>query len=219
MERIKVVLGLFVLAVVLSLSSDANAQRRMISSREWMLPLSNPTVKFWEKSRRVEMTDETLANGAIVKSVLTINEVFLPDHSRYYRKEITDGVTTEFEQIKIGYMQYTRKNSEPWTKVDLRGSGTGSGNGTGGGVSTRCDQFSVEDVILNGKQVQLYEMLSINSDTNELTFTESRRWIASDGLLHRQEYVSGKLSPREETIRTVTTYEYDPNIKIEAPIK
>lgn len=220
MGSMKFVLGLFVLAVVLSLGVEANAQRRMISAREYMLPLSAPKERSWEKSRREETTDETFANGAVVRSVVTVNEVLLPDHSRYYGKETVDGVTTEFEQIKIEFMLYKRTNKGPWTKIDLRGSGgTGSGNGSGAGISRLCDQYSVEDVVINSKQAKLYEAIVINSDTNELKFNEVRRWVSDTGLPYREEVVSGKLSPREETKRTVTTYEYDPNIKIEAPIK
>ena len=219
MERFKFVFGLLVLAVVLSVSVEANAQRRLISAREFMLPLSNPAVKIYDKSRRVESTDETFANGAVVKLIMIVEEVQLPDNSRYYRKTTAGGLVSEIEVINVDYMSYTRKDNGPWTKVDTRGAGSGSGNGSGFDTSRECDQYSVEEVILNGRQVHLYEWILINRDTNELKFSESRRWLGEGSLPYREESVSGKLYPREETNRRIVTYEYDPAIKIEAPIK
>jgi hypothetical protein len=67
--------------------------------------------------------------------------------------------------------------------------------------------------------VQLFEWVLINANGPELMFTELRKWIGEDGLPYREETVRGKLSPREETAKRVVTYEYDPKIKIEAPIK
>ncbi len=225
MGSIKFVVGLFVLGVVLSLSVDANAQRRIISEREYMLPFSHPMARVWEMSRRVETTDETFVGGSVVKSAVTITEILLPDREHLYTKKTEGGVVSEFELITIQFMQYTRKDGGPWSKVDLRvsggtggfGGGMGIGKGTGLDASAQNVQYSVEDVVLNGKRVRLYEAISTSSDTNEPKFNEVRRWLHGSGLPNREETVSGKLSPREETAKRVTTFEYDPAIKIEAP--
>ena len=116
-------------------------------------------------------------------------------------------------------MQYTRKDGGIWTKVDLGQSRYGSGNASGSASSRQCDQYSVDTTSINGRPMQLFEWLSIDAFTNELLFHEMRKWIGDDGLPYREEDVKGKLSPREETKRIVTTYDYDPSIKIEAPIK
>lgn len=220
MNRVNLFLGLFAIISGLVFSIDVYAQRKIITSKEYYEGISKPGVKYYEKSRRVETTEETITDGVVTKSALRINEALLPNRDRKYAKITEGGKVSEFEQITIDYMQYTRKDGAAWTKVDLRQSGYGSGSGTGvGGSSRQCDQYSVDSTSINGRSMQLFEWLLIDSNGNELLFHEMRKWIGDDGLPYRGEDVKGKLSPREEIKRTVTTYEYDPTIKIEAPIK
>ena len=82
-----------------------------------------------------------------------------------------------------------------------------------------CTQYTVEAVFLNGMSVKLFERLDIRTVGDELRFAESRNWIGEDGLPYREENVSGRLSPRIEMARETVTFDYNPNIKIEAPVK
>jgi len=218
-KRINIIFGLIAVVSVFMLADDVAAQRKIITSKEYYEGVSRPGVKYYDKSRRVETTDETFANGMLTKSHFRVNEVLLPNRNRSYAKLTEGDKVTEVEQITIDHMQYNRKDNEPWTKVDLRKSGSGSGSGVSGGTSRQSSQYSVEATFINGRSVQLFEWLLVNGDGAELAFNEMRRWIGDDGLPYREEDVKGKLSPREETSKRVVTYEYDPNIKIEAPIK
>ena len=216
MKRVHFLVGLLIFGV-LAVLTETPAQSKIIKSQEYYEGIGKPGVKWYEKSRRVETSDETFANGATTRSVINISEVLLPDHRRQYTKTTEPGKVSEFEQITIDYMQYTRKDGGDWTKTDLRQ--LGQGTGTGVGISRRCDQYSVEMSSLNGRSMQLFNWLSIDGNGDELMFRDVRKWIGEEGLPYREEELTGKLSPRDETGRRITTYEYDPNIKIEAPIK
>jgi hypothetical protein len=213
-------LWLLTLLLVFALASFSEliAQRQIISSREYSEAAYNRENKWYEKSRRVVSIDETFSNGAVTKSIMIVSEVLLPDKERFYSKSTSGNKVAEYERIKIDYMEYTRIDGGAWTKVDLRQTGGTGGLSTGSG-STSCDQYSVEATWLNSMSVQLFEALTIENKGNELWFRESRHWIGENKLPYQTEMVKGKFSPRDVTSRLVTTYEYDPAIKIEAPIK
>lgn len=219
MKRTNLVFAFAVVVSTFVFCSHVEAQRKVITSKEYFEGVSRTGVKYYDKSRRVETTDETIANGVVTRSVLQVHEVLLPNLSRNYTKTKEGDKVTEWEQITIDHMQYTRKDGGNWTKVDLRQAGYGSGSGSGSGSSQQCSQFSVESAFLDGRAVEMFEWLLVDGSSKELSFRELRKWIGPDGLPYREENILGKLVPREEKEKRVTTYEYEPNIKIEAPIK
>jgi hypothetical protein len=176
-------------------------------------------VAWRERSRRVEYIAETITDGVVTTSNTYVSEYLLPDRKRYYSQKVEDGKVTEFEQITIDHWEYTRTDGGAWKKVDLRGQAGGTGYGSGSGsAGMSCRQFSVENVIISGVSAKLFESLDVTSLGQELSFHESKHWIGEDGTPHRTEQFKGRLHPRVETFREITTYDYNPNIKIEAPI-
>lgn len=152
---IPLVLAVWVLAFFVLV---ANAQKTPITRGEfndaslsrWRSGLSN-------RAHRIETREETIDNGVVTKSHTSISETLPPDRTRYYTVTAENGKKSEYEQIKIDYMMYTRHDSGPWTKVDLRKqSGTGFGSGTGS-ASMSCAQYTVEDTFLDGVPVKLFE--------------------------------------------------------------
>jgi hypothetical protein len=201
------------------LGSETFAQRKLITGKEWVDSYEKSTSKIRERSWRAEKLFETVLDGVVVKSVTNTIEYLPPDRSHNHTKMTEGDKVIEIEQISIGYMQYDRKDGGAWTKLDTRQDhGNGSGNGSGRS-SSWCDQFAVGPTTLNGEPMQLLARLTVEGVEKELVFRESKLWIGDDGFPYRIWDTSGKLSPREETTRRVTTYEYDPKITIEAPIK
>ena len=198
----------------------ANAQKRPATYKEF----NDASYSRWRsdlKSRahRIETREETIDNGVVTELRTTISETLPPDRTRYYTAEVSNGKKSEQETIRIDYMLYTRQDSGPWTKVDLRQqNAAGMGSGTGY-ASTSCVQYTVEDSSLDGVHVKLFESLRIESVSNALRFFEERIWIDEGGLPRREEEIRGKVSPRSETYKQVVEYDYVPNLKIEAPIK
>ena len=217
MKRKFLVLSLVTCFCFLGFALEISAQRRIVKNSELHDVQNKAYQKLYERSRRVETTDETFSEGSPVKTITRIYEMLLPNRSRSYYKEKEGDKVNETEQITIDNFLYVRKNDEPWKKIEIR-SGSGSGSGTGSG-SYSCRQLTVESIFLNGISAQLFDELDISSETNGLMFKERRKWFGDDGSFLKEEFVEGLLSPRVENRRSTTTYEYDPNIKIEAPLK
>ena len=204
--------------IVLSALSTS-AQKKSITRSEYnQASFSRWRPEVRNRPHRIESREEHFDNGAVTKSYTSISEGLPPDRTRYYTLTIENGKRSEHEEIKIDYMLYTRNDSGPWTKVDLRQrSGSGYGSGTGSGAMS-CVQYTVEDTFLEGVAAKLYESLRIEEAGSILQFSEDRLWIDESGLLRRAEEVRGSLSPKVETYKQITTYDYVPSLKIEAPI-
>ena len=204
--------------VVLGVS--AFAQRKTIDQREWSNAIYGKPINPWyQRNHRVETLRENFTDGVVTRSSTTVSESVQPDRHRYYSKNVENGTTFERDSITIGDFNYSRENGGAWKKIDLRKSGLDAvSTGGTGSDSMACSQFSVEPAVINGIAVKLYERVDVTTFEGLLTVRESRRWISEDGTPYREEEVYGTVSPRTERTRTTTTYEYDPRIKIEAPM-
>lgn len=213
------IFSIAILAFLLTFATDTFGQKKPISANEFYSLSSKARQKQYEFSRRVETVSEKYSDGNLTESVTAIQESILPDRFRYVIREKIGDKINEAEIITIGDFQYSRQNGGNWTKIDLSKTG---GTGTGTGVSGRpvsCRQTTTESVFLNGYMAQLIEELVVNSSDKGLTYNEEKHWISDDGLLLKSEESNGLLSPKIEKSKTVRNYEYNPNIKIEAPIK
>lgn len=196
---------------------EISAQRRAASSGEFYDAQNKSYQSMRDRSYRTETKDEAFSEGSLVKMITRITEKLLPNRSRSYYRVNEGGKVIESESILIDNFLYARENSGPWTKTDLSKSGSGGGSGSATSA-TSCRQLTVEAVVFEGRPSLLFnELLILGSNT--LTFSERQKWFADDGLILKEEILEGSLSPRTETRRFVVTYEYDPEIKIEAPIK
>ena len=99
------------------------------------------------------------------------------------------------------------------------GSGSGIGSGSGNGSASSClvRQLTVESVFLGTVPARLFEQIDISKHDDGLLVEEERTWFGENGDLLQIESITGTYSPRTVIIRTSVKYEYEPNIKIEAP--
>lgn len=195
-------------------------QKKITTLNEYSSASSAALQKQYNISKRVETVTETYSNGNVINKTTAISEKLLPNKSRYvWRKQLGDTVM-ETESITIDNFLYERENDGAWTKIDLNKGGYGIGSGSGSGGSYRSQQITVEQTFLNSSSVKLYEMIEIFESVAGLKYTEEKQWINDEGFLLRSETSTGLLIPKIETLKTVTTYEYNPSdLKIEAPIK
>ena len=205
------------LTIVIACVCEVSAQRKLISLEDYSkatLPVSS---KSREMTRRVVGTEETIMDGVVTKTVETIIEAVIPGGTRSYVKTTEGDKITESERIYVNNVWYFRNDGGAWNK---EGDDPLRRMEIGGGLSSPgCLQYSVDSVFFNGRQTQMFEALSVSTKANELVFNQSRMWVDVDGLPYREEHTLGKMAPRIETYRSVSVYEYDPKIKIEAPIK
>lgn len=201
-------------------------QERIIDEKEFGSRLSNSARFFKDIAYRSTLVSEgSPVKGLPANKYTSITEYAPPDrrHSTFIRTN-SSGVEVKTETITIGESEWVRTNDGPWR--ELTGEGRGSGSGRGSGTSATLVERLVEYKVISGERVggetaDLYRhtlTLKFTSETGDFQSISTRNnWFGADGRLLRSENITadgeGKIS-----YRTSTTYEYDPNIRIEAPI-
>ena len=206
------------LAVVLLNTALIFAQEKTIEKEEFWKIVSASQSSLIAKPYRSVSIYEDFENGRSTpsKSSKSIFEAVPPDMSR----KIEETGNQRKETIRIGSKRYIKLNNGPW-KIDKSGEAYVSG----GAVKIESESFKVtENILLDGKNVDLYEMKSISKDTGfgsdsarEITrIVTERCWISKDGLPLKSER---EYSKPGYVSRYILIYEQDPNIKIENPLK
>jgi hypothetical protein len=167
--------------------------------------------------------DETMPH-TIVK---TVTEYVPPDRRRSF------GEATHFdfprtnpiiESIRIGKTEYRKQKDGSWAIHE-----TAPPQKTNAVARKPKEEkyFLTENFMLDGKSVNLYESFQEftdekkNSSTGEIyqerTQARGKYWISKDGVVIKTESESLIEGEGKRIYRNVRTYEFDPNIKIEAP--
>ena len=197
-------------------------QAKQITKDEYYTPFRASLQKERSISRRKVSTSENYKDGKLSRTVEWIYEYLVPDTIRYQNTETFEGKRRRVEQININKAIYCRRDSGDW-KISQSSCVGGTGSGISNVVSSR---YSIEKANLNGKKMMLYQQYtiykdsySINSDKEGLSYWEAKYWLNDEGLIIREESKSGLIEPHRINRFTVDTYEYNPKLKIEAPIK
>lgn len=201
------------------------AQVKQITEKEYAEATRAAYPKSENKSRRIINQTEVYRNGALSRTEEYIYEYILPDKYRYIYTLQSDGPISKVEIIKIGSAYYCRKNDGEWTQSKALCS-RGGGGGFGGPSKFISSSFTVEVVMIGGKKTKLYRSYSTyketyyaNKEKEGLSYWENKFWLNKDGFVIRKETKIGSLEPEQIKSRYITAYEYDPDLKIEAPIK
>lgn len=151
-----------------------------------------------------------------------IKEVLLPNKWRTVEFRDHDGKPTREERLWDGNALYVRREDGEWNRFS-RGS-TASGRSESGQVTTKYRYLG--KVELTGMESDLYEAESLRIANKFSTHgfvvvrynKRVRTWYSTDGRL-LQKIEENSIEGREELSRETTVIEYDPKIRIEAPIK
>ncbi len=174
--------------------------------------------------RLTETTDYFPDRSANVESVTTkILEIVMPDKKREVEEIKSPTKNSRSETIWDGKNLYEKQNDGEWKTYS--GSGSGSGGDFTSGRITTTYKFNGRET-LNDRPAFVYESES-RRVANKMTrtsqyrveyVTKTKYWISENSLLLKSvkesEIVGSNALSRETAI-----YEYDSNIKIEAPIK
>lgn len=198
-------------------ATAALAQTKQITSNEFFTSSSKAHSLMSGRSWRMETKTDTLDGASIVKSITKIHERLQPDRERFVMTEKIGDKETRSEFIRIGFMEYRRENNEAWVSKDLRGGG-GDGIGMGNSGGFACIQYTEEADAVGGMPARKLRQYSIEKSSEGLSYDDMAIWLDSNGFFLKSERIKGLLEPRTEKTKSVVTYEYEPNIKIEAPI-
>lgn len=212
---------LALLCLFFAASLNVFGQAREITGQEFYAAINNAGNKRFKLSRR-EKTTTTLFSKGTVKEVEEVTDEYqLPNNRRYLQISTIGGKVEKLELIKVENSFYQKKNNGKWTKeekwnlpesfsaipVPLKSS------------------YSVETTALNNKTVKLYRFYAVFNEFSpepgeeKQGYFENKVWIDDRGLVIREESVLGKPQSKEITELKRFEYEYDPKIKIKAPVK
>ncbi|HVE55629.1 MAG TPA: hypothetical protein VNB22_02300 [Pyrinomonadaceae bacterium] len=204
-----------------------SAQKKETTEQKLTELRKNATEKLKSQSYRKKMTFESYKSLRDSKPYLVVNEIteFVPpDSSRVFSETKSPEGVSRLETITIAQRKYTRINNEDWKQVPLIQSGSGPGFGKPEVVRReRTVKYNDKGKkIINGQNADLYEFKIIyRYQFRELDYQNvitNRFWFSANGLFLRTESAEQDNNKRF-TSRSISEYEYDPNIKIEAPIK
>jgi hypothetical protein len=227
------ILSLLFCAVFLWAALPAAAQERVIDGNEYT-SLYRAALKLLSgKAYRSTRTYGGQYTEEVPRVVFTdIDEFAPPDRKRNLFVSTSEKGTQKTERITIGDMKYTRKDEGPWTVVREapgngtgRGVGEGSGSGSGNGMSkseSTVEFKFIGNEKIGGEDAKLYQRKDVlkytGVDGKKIeNVTTRREWYNKDGLFLKTEMRSIGGSGKTY-YHSVVTYEYGPQIKIEAPV-
>ena len=195
--------------------SAYSQQRRIINGDEFFSTVENAEKKSRVFPRRHLVTGENYSNGEIVKTTNFLWEAVSDERQRIVSVEKVGTTTSKLETIEIGLDVYKRVNDGAWRKEEWKYNH---------GVTEErsellgCSETAVESTVFRNQNARIFETFQIGTEGGALTYTQERFWIDGNGNLLKQETIYGLLNPRSIISRRELIYEYNVNIKIEAPI-
>lgn len=202
-------------------ASVGNAQE-IISNDEYWKPIRAAHAKRETlASRKTQVIVSTYDGKESREEWIYINHP--PDRVHYILKSTADGKTKRTEQINIASVKYCKREGEEWKIVT---SYCIPGGGIGGPSNIIQSVYEKESGKLNKQKVTILRnyttylnTYSKTADKDGPSYMEFRYWLNSEGLIVQFESKKGLVSSSKPSSTTVERYEYDPKIKIEAPIK
>jgi len=199
-------LGLFVLCLFMAdgvrgqVAPDSRKELNDLRQKSYQMR----TVKSYRATITTEVFDE---KGATLKPKYTrVSESVPPDRYRSTTTFVKDGAPQKQEAIFIGEKIYVRENGGAWKLEESKQTERVA-------ISFTSAVKLVEETTLNGQPVRVYEEKGDSYSNGDFV---SKYWFTIEGELLKSDQ---EIKKSNETSRTVTIYEYDANIKIEAPIK
>lgn len=178
------------------------------------------------KKIRIVSVDERLENEgktSVVRSKST-SEFLPPDRYHYIFETTTAAGTERTEYIDIGKESFVRRGDGDWEIFVPSGKG-GMGNGTGDGferpqIETKVVRTLSKNVNVNDQTANLYQTVTtvkytFTTRTHTNVFIESY-WFDNSGRMLKS-FEETQYGDTKKSTRSTTEYDYDPNLKIEAP--
>ena len=214
-----------VAAFVFGAFHQISAQEMTFKAEDLAVLTKNASEKLEGRAYRSNTVNVFYKNGSAASTSTTksIREFIPPDRVHYVFEAKDAKSTTRYELIRIGEKTYTRANDEEWKEG---GSGSGMGSGIGDGdtavkIERSEKRILKKGVLLNKQKVDFYEtevtVKYIYPNQTYTTVYSDSYWFNAGGMYVKTESVYLDNSSKN-TSRNTTEYEYNPKIKIAAPI-
>ena len=217
------IIGIFLL--IFACFAFGFGQVKTISENEFKAIYDKWSLLSKNETYRIKMTSESKLNGSPSNhNQQSINEYAPPDKKRFVSILKTPRLNTKIETIHIGEKKYTRKDDGEWREVTTKANAPSKNDRI---IFVESNEYKyLGREIINGQKAEVYERITKHRINNEKTSSESystiktKYWFDKNGLLlkmmNEMELISGIMT---SVSTNIYDYEYDPKIKIEAPIK
>jgi hypothetical protein len=211
-------LSIIFAAIGVSAQQNKPAPDKAISDAEFKAVLKKSDDKTRGKSYRVKRSSKTYkrTDNSLSRSFTETIEYAASGESRSVTENASaNEKPTLTETVKIGEKVFTRINGGGWQTNLTTGNTTQTRTNSGDSV----EHIYKGTVNSDGKQASLYESKIVNKTIkggrNFVTVTKIKNWFGTDGVLLRTEE---EIETPNTLTRRVLEYEYDVDVKIEAPL-
>jgi hypothetical protein len=215
-----------ILLLIFACFAVSFGQTKVIGKDEFIAPYERWKLISKEKSYRIKQSLETKVNGNLSgPSDESFSEFVPPDKRRFVSILKTPKFTTKIETISIGGKEYSRKDGGTWQLKEVKENTPPPQTKTKMSVESTEYKYLGQEKI-DGEKTDVYEQVIKHKMTDEKASRESistiktKYWYGESGLLLKMEAemeITNEIMPSYS--KRTYIYEYDPNIKIEAPIK
>ncbi len=212
--------------ILLALSNGL-AQERKITEEEMTHLLNKATESLRTQPYRRKTTSESFENERGLKPYWYITSTLYEKNNDGYRSVYNsknkDGGSKTTEMIEVNNRSFTRDNNEAWKEV------TQDKLARRIGTITKLADSAEEKIIeyryvrkdkINKMEYDLYEKKTIRkfrvNNNNYSSIYLEKFWFNEKGQFFKLETITE--NNKKVTFRSISEYEYDPNIKIEIPI-
>jgi hypothetical protein len=198
--------------IIVSAMSAVCGQQTADSSGEFTAIYRKAQNLRQEKAHRVRTTIEKYAdkNAAPTEKITSTYEIIPPARSRYSSVVESNSKTKKYELIRIGEKQYIKNDRGNW-EIDKTEPKYALGS-----ESQKSVKF-IEKTSFNNQTVNVYEVESDEFFEQVNRQSKIKYWFSEEGLLLKMETESVEKETNAVS-KQISIYEYDPNIKIEAPV-
>ena len=223
MKKILILTALMFLAL-----TSVSAQPRKISSEEYTEMMKKNAELRKGKSYRLTRMSESYkkSDGSLIHYFKEVTED-LPsgDSHSVVESGRSKGNLPRLEHVRIGQTAYQRGPDGNWSQSPLRireltDEEKREGEKKRLEYEARVERFYVGKTTFRNQNAELYESRDttkiMKNGVEVLTKVVTKMWFTPEGLILRNEE---QVDNAETTETRVFDFEYDPTIKIEAPIK
>jgi hypothetical protein len=223
----------FGLITFLALDFSICAQTVKIKQEDFSAALQKAIEQLKGKPQRIIYKSVTRLERS-TSSFENVTEIIPPDKKRFLSKNTAEPVISgpEFtaEIIEIGEKRFTRKDNGAWTETSIVLKPENKIQSDKPQTEAVTDYYFLGEAKFDGKAADLYEFVTSNrlkikqpwGEVKEtLVLIKAKYWFGKNGLWIRDEseyeFSEPATNKVTHTQQMTRTYEYAPNLKIEAP--
>ena len=224
MKRALRLFGLLLLTA--GTAASIAAQEKRITEAEITALRNKAAEKLNGQKYRIKMTSGVYRNPNSKTPTWTNNSIieYAPEGSRSITEINNNGQRSLSEMITLGERRFMKTNNEAWEELPAT-----QGFGGGSGVAVSSEEKVKRGVeykylgkkMVDDRETDLYEIKTTTKITSRgktgVSVVTERFWFSRDNQFIKTE--SESRYDDKPVQHTVRRYEYDPNIKIVAPIK